>query len=370
MDVPWTNKKLNVGAWVKKLDTKLKITLPIIFITVTLTVVTVILLDDSSKDVSLFSISNSSLPLERDIREVEWIENTSEPKSSLFTDPLNPVHIRAHKNNIYVMDYSDLRIKKYDRRGKFILNIGEGRGRGPGEFLTFTDMVFYEDRIFISDVNKREVLIFNTSGEFIDSFNFKRTAYRIAASESEISLLVMGDSLLIHKFKEDGSEIGSYGRVIEDQYKNTMALSGRILHLKDKNEIIYAPLKASYLFYFDTEREKLNYAVQTIDRVDFPDSRPEIVDGSYRAAAPRMDAELTDISVSNDTLIVKSFVRNNDEHESRIDYLDFYSIDGKEYYNSVRVPVVTHSMTKIGNTYYFIEIGNNQRVRAFSMIDE
>ncbi len=76
-----------------------------------------------------------------------------------------------------------------------------------------------------------------------------------------------------------------------------------------------------------------------------------------------MEHELTDIQIHQDTLILKTF-NNGVKALQRTDYLDFYSASGKEYYHSVKVPLVAHSFAKKGNTYFFIEIGS-QVVRAF-----
>ncbi|KPK93239.1 hypothetical protein AMJ80_06060 [bacterium SM23_31] len=70
------------------------------------------------------------------------------------------------EENIYVLDYGDCRIQKYDSKGKHLATIGR-RGQGPGDFLSPRCMnIAGDSNIYILDSGNRKVQIFNPSGKY------------------------------------------------------------------------------------------------------------------------------------------------------------------------------------------------------------
>ncbi|MBN1271612.1 MAG: hypothetical protein JXB26_05020 [Candidatus Aminicenantes bacterium] len=56
------------------------------------------------------------------------------------------------KGNIFVLDYRESTIKKYDPNGNHIINIGR-EGQGPGEFENPRAMsITAQDEIFVSEL--------------------------------------------------------------------------------------------------------------------------------------------------------------------------------------------------------------------------
>jgi hypothetical protein len=70
------------------------------------------------------------------------------------------------QGNIYVLDSRLSSIKKFDKNGKFLTNIGN-KGIGPGEMQTASQMLIHEDSIYVSDAETMQHLIFGTDGDFI-----------------------------------------------------------------------------------------------------------------------------------------------------------------------------------------------------------
>lgn len=66
------------------------------------------------------------------------------------------------QNNIYVLEYGNKQIQKFNRNGQFLQTIGR-RGQGPGEFGSpFQIFIDRSDNIYVSD--NRKIKIFNKKG--------------------------------------------------------------------------------------------------------------------------------------------------------------------------------------------------------------
>lgn len=79
-----------------------------------------------------------------------------------------PKDIEIINDKVYIADLMDLKIKVFNRDGKFIREMG-GRGRGPGEFQQFIAMwVGLDNTLNVIDYLNRKVVTFSESGNMID----------------------------------------------------------------------------------------------------------------------------------------------------------------------------------------------------------
>lgn len=307
---------------------------------------------------------------ERVFPDYTWEELDSNALGMINDTLYNPIFLKAWDKSVYITESTSINsIKRFNQKGELLNVIGNGRGRGPGEILNVSDFDYNKGKIWVTDVNKREVMAFDSSGTFEESFSVRQMPTKIAVSDDAVYLRVLADSLLIYKYDSEGEVTNSFGRITDDQYKHTMSLLGRVKYLDEREELLYASYKASYLFYYDKDGNLIR-SFETIDKIKFPFSEPEMQDGNYIASAPRMMAELTDVVVSNDTLLLKTFTYFDETAHERIDYIDFYSLDGEEYFYSVKVPFKVHTFSKIGNDFYFIEQGGErgQIVRGYTLV--
>ena len=71
------------------------------------------------------------------------------------------------EGNILVLDYSDCRIQKYDKEGKYLRTIGR-KGEGPGEFQRpFRSYLAPDGKLYVNELRKLHV--FNENQEYIRS---------------------------------------------------------------------------------------------------------------------------------------------------------------------------------------------------------
>lgn len=122
-----------------------------------------------------------------------------------------PVDIDSDsKGNIYILDFKETTIKKYDDKGIFIKYIGR-EGQGPGEFESpYGFCISNKDFIYIADFMSRKIEAFNCEGEYQKSINAKDAIEQILIDNNEDLILNY------HSVKEEGkstrriSKIGIY----------------------------------------------------------------------------------------------------------------------------------------------------------------
>lgn len=72
-------------------------------------------------------------------------------------------------NNIYILDFVNYKVAKFDLKGQFIRNYGLGRGQGPGEFQFPTSVcVDFSGNVYICDSTQRKISVFDPSNKLIN----------------------------------------------------------------------------------------------------------------------------------------------------------------------------------------------------------
>jgi len=79
-----------------------------------------------------------------------------------------PLFFKADKvASLIVLDYSDKKIKKYDKNGNFSKSFGN-IGSGPGEYLSPSDLFLSENKIYVNDVRQKSLILYKSNGDFIE----------------------------------------------------------------------------------------------------------------------------------------------------------------------------------------------------------
>jgi hypothetical protein len=99
--------------------------------------------------------------------------------------------------NMYVLDWAQKRIQKYDPSGKYLLTIGR-KGQGPGEFGNIWMMRFDgKGRIYATDIVNRRVSFFDTeTGEY-------REAAKMESGVGGVTFLSNGTAFTYKDARED-----------------------------------------------------------------------------------------------------------------------------------------------------------------------
>jgi hypothetical protein len=79
------------------------------------------------------------------------------------------------QDNVYIEDRSDMAIKVFDPRGKYLRTIGR-KGNGPGEFDNIGYLsVLPDGRLMVTDYGNRRTSLFSPEGQFLSSFQWKKS---------------------------------------------------------------------------------------------------------------------------------------------------------------------------------------------------
>lgn len=94
--------------------------------------------------------------------------------------------------NLYVLDYGDMKIKKFNKYGEY-LGFAGGRGRGPGEFINMTAIAVRDDKLYVIDASLFKIEEFSTSLNHINTytanFSFELNTSNIIKVQSRIYFL-------------------------------------------------------------------------------------------------------------------------------------------------------------------------------------
>lgn len=122
------------------------------------------------------------------------------------------------KDNIYVCDSKEHCIKVYTAEGTYLRTIGK-QGQGPGELLGPRIIEWGPNqKLYIFQINNRRISVFDTSGIFLSSFNFRMAEVSDMAVDpysgdvflSELYGFVKNDRKFVQKYNQNGTYIKSF----------------------------------------------------------------------------------------------------------------------------------------------------------------
>jgi len=166
-------------------------------------------------------IHNTETPLHPD-KTVTFVEDLSidgedEDENNILFWPL--LSFVDDNENIYIIELQDQVIKVFGSDGEYIQTIG-AKGNGPGEFQMISGLaVTKEGKIAVIDSSARRTSFFDSSGQFLKSFQWrvnstglhlvKNSSYLI--QERAYSGTRQFGAFSVKEIDFDGKEIRSYG---------------------------------------------------------------------------------------------------------------------------------------------------------------
>jgi hypothetical protein len=143
-----------------------------------------------------------------------------------------PLHIRIDGAGcVYVLDWSERCVKKYDPHGAFLMRFGHGEGKAPGEFANLSDFdVAADGALWACDPVNGLITVFNEDGSVRAAMRPESSPYRIALLRGDTCAVMSspaGDRLFrLHG--RGGQIIGACGVLMGQQARLGIALDGRI----------------------------------------------------------------------------------------------------------------------------------------------
>ncbi|WP_228350759.1 6-bladed beta-propeller [Rhodocaloribacter litoris] len=177
---------------------------------------------------------------------------------------------------IFVLDAGDHKIKEFSAEGKLIRSYGNGKGRGPGEFIKPVHfMVDSLGAVWVADTGDRKLVRFRADGSLSETYFFEDEPRAIAMTgRGRVASLSFPDSTLfkLYDLPANGDEIvevQKFGTLVENQFFSSIALAGTIDASPDGDYFVYAGLYGGRIASFSPEG-MLRFYVETIDGTPFP----------------------------------------------------------------------------------------------------
>lgn len=191
---------------------------------------------------------------------------------------LYPSRVKVDNNdNVYVLDVLASKVKKFDIRGNFILEVGN-KGKGPGEFERAFDFDIYGEKIAITSPNDNKFTVFdeNNSSKF---YEIKTTLFpnRLSfVSNDEIVILQMLDPLgssPVIKTNYSTEKKLYYQNILDtesfDQNYGLLPFLVGSVHRYNSGKLVYISSVLGYVVVFD-EKGEIEKAFKLIDTPVYP----------------------------------------------------------------------------------------------------
>ena len=281
-----------------------------------------------------------------------WRKPTFEKTSTVDSTSLKaPAKLQANKNgNIFVLDWSDLRVKEFSPDGKLQRAFGEEVG-SPGAFANPTGFALdSSDNMWVCDFKQERVGVFNRDGSQ-RSFKPKNTIYRMAAlGDVMITMVVLEYSRLFETYDLSGRQLNSFGELLQDQANKGLVLDGDIVPDTENHGIIYGGRYLGIIGAYDAEG-KQRFLVQTIDNV--PQPMMLNIDGRMRKIKPRTALPVLSLSILDNELYVLSGVHPDGTAGVRGKVMDVYKKQDGTYLYSWELPTDGQEAI-VGSNYIYI----------------
>jgi hypothetical protein len=283
----------------------------------------------------IFVIFNSSKFLVKGDRKWKDVKIFKEMEYGLIFPAL--VRVSYDGKYVYVLDYGDLKIKKFSSDGRFLSEYGKGKGEGPGEFKNPTDFVIDKNyNVWVCDPSNGLVTIFRDNGDILKTIRLKSVPLRLEIVDEKwlaIRPVTTGENL-IEVYDLDGNFKFGFGKELTNVQRDVL-FGG---WMDSEGEFLYFGFeRLSYILSFDLKGGKISYVKRTVD--EFPDPMIETfsVNGHTVRGLPK-DAPFSvmSLNVKNGLIFVKSGANWRKREDLTI--IDVYSASNGEYRYSFKIP--------------------------------
>jgi hypothetical protein len=255
-----------------------------------------------------------------------------------------------NSGNLFVIDWSDLRVKEFSPDGNHVKAFGEEKDE-PGAFINPTGFALDSGgNLWVCDLKQQRIEVFNADGSK-KTITTKNTTYRIAAiGDRMITMVTPTNSRLFETYDLSGQQLQSFGELLADQTDKGIILDGDIVADTANHGIIYGGRYLGILGAYDAEG-KQRFLVQTIDSVPPPTVLDVEHAGKKRKIKPNTTRPILSLSVLDNELYVLSGVNPDGAAGGKV--IDVYDKQDGHYLYSWELPADGQEVV-VGSNYIYI----------------
>ncbi len=261
-----------------------------------------------------------------------------------------PGYVKGTTNDFFVIDYGDLKIKKFGIKGELIATYGLGRGEGPGEFFNPTGIAIDESgMIWVPDGAARTLSWFASDGGFIRRITFDEGVLRVAPLNGGGYYLMRispANPNLFHKYDRKDSLIISFGKLVKNHQELLISLNGDIV--VDRGDLIFVSSNYGVILRF-SEDGNIVYAVKGMEKIEMPRVETSEVGESVVQRVVNRKTIYNCPSIKNDKLYIHAHSLSK---ETGASVLDVFSVKNGKYEYSLKLPDFFMCVSVAGNYIY------------------
>ena len=114
-------------------------------------------------------------------------------------------------NHLYVVDYGNHRVQKFDTNGNYLLQFG--KGASDGQLNNPYGVTVHNDKVYVADYGNKRISVFQTNGKFYNTFGSDVLGYPqdVAVSADKYLVVAGYNPHCIYTFRLDGHYVGKLG---------------------------------------------------------------------------------------------------------------------------------------------------------------
>lgn len=282
----------------------------------------------------------------------------------------------ANEEHFFISDFGDYYVKMFNSDGTYNKNIGNGQGRGPGEFQNISDISSTDEHIWTADMQSLRLNRFSLSNsDDVLEVSVERRPTRVAANDSIAVVKWLMTEQLFSVFDNEGNEQFSFGE-IEEAQDDPFAFDGWI-ELTEQY-LVYVPMNVGIIYVFSIKDGLLIREIETPHFSTIASSEEQVEGNRRRVVAPTSQYSSTSsVLVLPDTsnLVVYTLYRGDEIDDEEYDastadfWLDIYDLDDMSYIHSIQLPHAVSSFV-INNGSLITYNSTSGRGISYDMTDE
>lgn len=282
-------------------------------------------------------LSNEVTPIAQSTVGRTWRQFNFEKANAVgSTSVKEPTLMRVDESgNIYVLDWSDLRIKEFSPEGKLFKTFGGEKGTNDAFVNPTGFSIGPAGEIWVCDPRQQRIKGFYADGN-TQTVTPRSAIDRVAAlGDALITMAPPGNNKLFEVYDLSGKWLRSFGEFVKDQSETGIVLDGSIIGDTENRGFIYGGRYTGLIAAYDADG-KQRFIVQTIDGVTLP----SILDvEGRRKPNPNATQSVLSMSIVGNALYVLSGVRADGTGRPGGRVLDVYDKRDGHYLFSLNLPV-------------------------------